>query len=93
METQERRLHAQLDGRPKACHNMQTVQPNPKSTQFGADGNVGFHARGMLGTLLSASCDGKSTCKYELDDQWRRHLHRSGAPQKDENDTRSLSRG
>uniref|UniRef100_A0A915KLZ5 Uncharacterized protein n=1 Tax=Romanomermis culicivorax TaxID=13658 RepID=A0A915KLZ5_ROMCU len=29
----------QLDHRLTACHNMQTLQPNPKSTQFSTDGN------------------------------------------------------
>uniref|UniRef100_A0A915KDC2 Uncharacterized protein n=1 Tax=Romanomermis culicivorax TaxID=13658 RepID=A0A915KDC2_ROMCU len=29
----------QLDGRPTACHNMQTIQLNPKLTQFGTKGN------------------------------------------------------
>uniref|UniRef100_A0A915JSE1 Uncharacterized protein n=1 Tax=Romanomermis culicivorax TaxID=13658 RepID=A0A915JSE1_ROMCU len=40
IEMRERGLHDQLDHRPTTCHNMQTVQPNLKSTQFGTDGKV-----------------------------------------------------
>uniref|UniRef100_A0A915JFI7 Uncharacterized protein n=1 Tax=Romanomermis culicivorax TaxID=13658 RepID=A0A915JFI7_ROMCU len=54
------------------------AQPTP-ATQVGLD------VRGMLGTLLMASHIGKSPCKSsKLDDHWRKHLHRNGAPKKDE---------
>uniref|UniRef100_A0A915IKB1 Uncharacterized protein n=1 Tax=Romanomermis culicivorax TaxID=13658 RepID=A0A915IKB1_ROMCU len=46
---------------------------------------VGFDALGMLDTLLMASRVGKSPCKSKkLHDQWPKHLHRNGAPQKDQ---------
>uniref|UniRef100_A0A915INU3 Uncharacterized protein n=1 Tax=Romanomermis culicivorax TaxID=13658 RepID=A0A915INU3_ROMCU len=39
----------------------------------------------LLGTLLMASGVRKLLCKSsKLEDQWRKHLHRNGAPQKDE---------
>uniref|UniRef100_A0A915HWE3 Uncharacterized protein n=1 Tax=Romanomermis culicivorax TaxID=13658 RepID=A0A915HWE3_ROMCU len=40
----------------------------------------------LLGTLLTASCIRKSPYKStKLDDQRRKHLHRNGAPEKDQN--------
>uniref|UniRef100_A0A915KNW7 Uncharacterized protein n=1 Tax=Romanomermis culicivorax TaxID=13658 RepID=A0A915KNW7_ROMCU len=47
-KTGERDLHDRLGHPPKTCHNMQTIGLNPKSTQFGADGNVILHRTGGL---------------------------------------------
>uniref|UniRef100_A0A915L7Z1 Uncharacterized protein n=1 Tax=Romanomermis culicivorax TaxID=13658 RepID=A0A915L7Z1_ROMCU len=38
----------QLDCRPTDCHNMQTIQQNPKLTHFGVDGNIILLSTGGL---------------------------------------------
>uniref|UniRef100_A0A915KCI5 Uncharacterized protein n=1 Tax=Romanomermis culicivorax TaxID=13658 RepID=A0A915KCI5_ROMCU len=49
-ERRQKGICMQLDCQPTACVNMQTLQLNPKSTGFGADGNVILLRTGGLPT-------------------------------------------
>uniref|UniRef100_A0A915JL22 Uncharacterized protein n=1 Tax=Romanomermis culicivorax TaxID=13658 RepID=A0A915JL22_ROMCU len=57
----------QLDQGPRTCHNMQTEQPNPKSTQFGADVMVKLlRAGGIPSKLRSKWVSPASHCREVL---------------------------